>query len=127
MNKYIGLSIVAVGLGLTSCNDFLDKMPDSRTDVTSAEQVSLLLTSAYAQSNSIVMAEMASDNAMDNGTTFTFEDKVQEEAYLWKDITSENNDAPKEFWESCYTAVATANEALAAIDKMENSDALKGH
>lgn len=126
MNKYIGLSIVSVGLGLTSCNDFLDKMPDSRTDVTSAEQVSLLLTSAYAQSNSIVMAEMASDNAMDNGTTFTFEDKVQEEAYLWKDITSENDDAPKDFWESCYTAVATANEALAAIDKMENPDALKG-
>ena len=126
MNKYIGLSIVAVGLGLTSCGDFLDKMPDSRTDITNAEQVNLLLTSAYAQSNSIVMAEMSSDNAMDNGSTFTVEDKVQEEAYLWQDITSEDDDAPKGLWESCYMAVATANEALASIEKLGNTTDLQG-
>ena len=57
MNKYIGLSIIAVGLGLTSCNDFLDKIPDNRTEVTSEEQVTLLLTTAYSSNNSIIMAE----------------------------------------------------------------------
>ena len=73
MNKYIGLSIIAVGLGLTSCNDFLDKIPDNRTEVTSEEQVTLLLTTAYSSNNSIIMAEMASDNAMGivaGGSTF---------------------------------------------------------
>ena len=120
MNKYIGLSVIAVGLGLTSCNDFLDKMPDSRAEIDTNEKVALLLTSAYPQTNSIVMAEMSSDNAMDNGSTFTFEDKVQEEAYLWKDITSEDSDAPKDFWNSCYSAVATANQALSAIEEMGN-------
>lgn len=120
MNKYIGLSIIAVGLGLTSCNDFLDKIPDNRTEVTSEEQVTLLLTTAYSSNNSIIMAEMASDNAMDNGSTFTFEDKLQEEAYLWKDITSEDNDATKDFWESGYLAVSTANQALLAIEEMGN-------
>lgn len=120
MNKYIGFSIIAVGLALTSCDDFLDKMPDSRAEIDTNEKVSLLLTSAYPETNSIVIAEMASDNAMDNGSTFTFEDKVQQETYLWKDVTSENTDAPKQFWNSCYSAVATANQALAAIDELGN-------
>lgn len=126
MNKYIGLSVITVAMGLASCNDFLDKMPDSRAEVDTQEKVTLLLTTAYAGSNSIVMAEMASDNAMDNGSTFTFEDKVQEEAYLWKDITSEDDDAPKWLWNNCYTAVATANQALAAIDEMGNPANLQG-
>ena len=30
MKKYIGLSIIALSLGLTSCNDWLDKLPDNR-------------------------------------------------------------------------------------------------
>ncbi len=126
MNKYIGLSIIAVGLGLTSCGDFLDKMPDSRAEINTAEKVSLLLTSAYAQTNGIVMAEMSSDNAMDNGSTFTVEDKVQEEAYLWQDITSEDDDSPKGLWNHCYNAVATANQALASIDEMGNPASLQG-
>ena len=125
MNKYIGLSIIAVGLGFTSCDDFLDKMPDSRAEVDTKEKVTLLLTTAYAESNSIVMAEMSSDNAMDNGSTFTFEDKVQEEAYLWKDITSEDDDGPKWLWNNCYIAVATANQVLAAIDEMGNPSELQ--
>ena len=56
MNKYLGLSIIAVGLALTSCDDFLDKMPDKRAEVNTVEKVNLLLTSAYASHNSIVMA-----------------------------------------------------------------------
>ncbi len=111
---------MTAALGMVSCNDFLDEMPDSRTDITSEQQVSLLLTTAYSESNGIVMAEMASDNTMDNGATFTFEDKVVEEAYLWKDITSEDDDATKQMWESCYHAAATANEALATINEMGN-------
>jgi hypothetical protein len=77
MNKYLGLSIIAVGLALTSCDDFLDKMPDKRAEVNTVEKVNLLLTSAYASHNSIVMAEMASDNSMDNGSLYTYEDRMQ--------------------------------------------------
>ena len=120
MNKYLGLSIIAVGLALTSCDDFLDKMPDKRAEVNTVEKVNLLLTSAYASHNSIVMAEMASDNSMDNGSLYTYEDRMQEESYLWKPITTEGNDSPKAFWDACYGAVATANQALAAIDEMGN-------
>jgi hypothetical protein len=109
-----------MAVSLTGCDSFLDKTPDNRTEINTAEQTSLLLTTAYPATNSIVMAEMASDNAMDNGSSFTIEDKLQEEAYLWKDITSEDDDAPQTFWESCYRAVGTANEALLAISKMEN-------
>lgn len=126
MNKYIGISVIAVGLGLTSCGDFLDKLPDDRADINSTDKVTQLLTSAYATNNSIVMAEMASDNAMDNGSLFTYDDRMQEESYLWQPITTEGNDSPESFWDACYLAVATANQALAAIDEMGNPTELRG-
>jgi tetratricopeptide (TPR) repeat protein len=101
-------------------------MPDNRADINSTDKVTQLLTTAYASHNSIVMAEMASDNAMDNGSLFTYDDRMQEESYLWQPITTEGNDSPKPFWDACYGAVATANQALAAIDNMGNPSELQG-
>ena len=42
---------VAAAMTLTSCDDFLDKMPDNRTEINSAEKVTKLLVSAYSESN----------------------------------------------------------------------------
>lgn len=33
MKKYIGLSIIALSMGLASCNDYLDKLPDDRAEI----------------------------------------------------------------------------------------------
>lgn len=107
-------------LSLVSCNDYLDKLPDNRTQLDSEKKITALLVSAYPQNNSIVMQEMASDNAMDNGMQYTVEDKMQEEAYRWKDVTSTSSDSPKSLWQSCYSAAAAANHALQAIDNMGN-------
>ena len=38
MKKYIGLSILAFSFGMTSCNDYLDKMPDDRATVDTEEK-----------------------------------------------------------------------------------------
>lgn len=32
MKKYIVFSIIALSMGLTSCNDWLDKLPDNRME-----------------------------------------------------------------------------------------------
>ena len=107
-------------LALTSCDDYLDKVPDDRAEVNTVDKVAKLLVSAYAGNNSNLILEMSSDNARDNGSNYTPEELEQEEAYLWKDQTSTDNDAAQSVWDACYMAAAHANQALAAIDEMGN-------
>ena len=47
-NKYsIGLAAIAMLLATSSCEGFLDKMPDNRTELDNSEKVLQLLVSAY--------------------------------------------------------------------------------
>jgi tetratricopeptide (TPR) repeat protein len=71
------------------------------------------------------MLEMASDNARDNGSTYSFDDQGQQESYLWKPVTDMGNDYTKSLWDACYGASAAANQALAAIDEMGNPASLQ--
>lgn len=105
----------------TSCDGFLDTMPDNRAEIDTESKVTSLLVSAYPSKSDFVMTEMSTDNAMDNGSRFTYEAIEHEEAYLWKDITVTANDSPKSLWDACYSAIAAANQALDAIDKMGNT------
>lgn len=118
------LIIILVGL-LASCNDFLDTMPDNRAEVNTVEKVTKLLVSAYPTNSITVIAEMSSDNAMDNGANFTPYNQEQEDAYLWKDITTTGNDSPKAIWDSHYGAIAAANQALQAIEEMGDPESLQ--
>lgn len=114
-------------LALTSCDDFLDKVPDDRAEVNTEDKISKLLVSAYAGNNSNLILEMSSDNARDNGTSYDFDELEQEEAYLWKDQTSTDNDAAQSVWDACYMAAAHANQALAAIEDMGNPASLSAY
>ena len=62
--KKLYIAIVALGLssGMTSCNDYLDKQPDSRLDLQSPTDVSKLLVNAYPQVHPAYLLEMYSDN-----------------------------------------------------------------
>lgn len=109
---------------LSSCNDYLDKLPDNRTLLDSEEKVTNLLVSAYPENEATVICEMASDNAMDNGMRYTIESKYQQEAYLWKDITDVSQDTPTGLWGSYYGAIAVANQALEAIKDLGNKPSM---
>ena len=62
MKKFNLVYILAAGLlALTSCNDYLDKVPDNRAEVNSVDKVAKLLVSAYASHNSNLILEMSSD------------------------------------------------------------------
>ena len=122
--KYLLYSTMCAALAMTSCQDFLDTMPGNRAEVDSADKVTALLVSAYPTATHIVMTEMSSDNAMDNGSRYDVEDLAQEEAYLWEDITSVGNDSPQVYWDACYNAIAAANQALQAIEDMGNPASL---
>jgi hypothetical protein len=126
MKKYNLLYIaICLGFMLASCDDFLDEMPDNRAEIDTASKITSLLVSAYPDKTPLVMEEMASDNAKDNGVKFSFESQEHEDSYLWKDITNIGNDSPKSFWDACYGAIAAANQALHAIEEMGNPAGLQ--
>ena len=53
---------IVSALTLTSCNDFLDTMPDNRTTLDSQEKISDLLVTAYPSNQYAVINELISDN-----------------------------------------------------------------
>lgn len=109
---------------LVSCNDFLDTMPDNRAEVNSAAKITSLLVSAYPTNSITLITELSSDNAKDNGAQFSPYNREQEDAYLWNDITTTDNDAPKAIWDAHYSAIAAANQALYAIEELGSPQSL---
>ena len=113
---------------LTSCNDFLDTLPDKRAELDNETKIAQILVSAYPDMLPVMMFEMMSDNVADNGPQYTDNSNAQlnRQAYCFEDITESYWDAPKTTWESCYAAIASANLALEAIEMMGNPSTLNG-
>lgn len=122
----------------TSCESFLDTLPDNRTQIDSETKIRQLLVSAYPGANYSVLAELSSDNFVDNNVIVPtarlspFE-RMHDEIFSWSDVVSSNQqDSPSYVWERCYAAISTANEALHAIEQLQLKDstvnlkALKG-
>lgn len=114
MKKYIAFTIMALALGLTSCNDFLDKLPDDRAELDTQDKISKFLVSAYVNNLPDFIFEISSDNVLDNGTAYKAQPN-QDKIYHWQDVETEGNDDPRSLWNGGYEAAAAANEALAAI------------
>ena len=119
MKKYIGFSIIALSMGLTSCSDFLDKLPDNRAELTSEANIQLLLTSAYPDNDFIAVTEYASDNVDDYGDNNPYTDRFLDQLFHWEDVTETNNESPENVWQASYNAIASANQALEAIKEIE--------
>ena len=81
MNKYIGISLIAVSAALVSCNDFLDELPDNRAELNSEANIELLLTSAYPQSDFIAITEYSSDNVDDYGENNPYTQRFLDQVY----------------------------------------------
>ena len=118
MKKYIGFSIIALGLTLTSCDDWLDKLPDNRMELQTPSDVSSLLVSAYPSSHPAYLLEMYSDNTDDCvNPSWSEASRFQAQAYKWEDITETGEDeSPQELWNRHYLAIASANAAIDLIE-----------
>ncbi|MDR0691911.1 MAG: RagB/SusD family nutrient uptake outer membrane protein [Prevotellaceae bacterium] len=106
-----------------SCNEFLDEMPDNRTELDSKDKITKLLVSAYAERLHILTTEMMSDNIDDIGSALGGSiGRFQDQMFHWEDDieTSDNNESTKSVWESHYLAIANANQALQAIAELGN-------
>ena len=128
MNKINKILIcLFVVLLATSCDDFLGTLPDNRTQMDNATKISQLLVSAYPSANYATLAELSSDNFVDNNSILPvilsgFE-QMDDQIYAWEDATtSTQEDSPSFVWGKCYSAIAAANHALAAIDQLQLTD-----
>lgn len=126
--KYLIYSVPALLLSLASCNDYLDKMPDTRVELNTVEQLRLLLVSGYPNANYSLLGEFSSDNVIDNnspsdkGVRYNLPsyNKIDDEIFAWQDAKADSgDDSPTQVWESYYHAIACANAVLAKIPEFE--------
>lgn len=123
--KYLLSTVLAVSLlGFSSCDDYLDKLPDNRMELKSTDDVSNLLVSAYSSHYPAYLLEMYSDNTdcIDN-TGWTEYDKFQGQAYRWEDITEiQDAESPQELWNAYYKAISSANASIEYIAKLSDTE-----
>ena len=125
MRKYIPISLAAASLlALVSCNDFLDELPDNRSNTESPQKVQELLGTAYPEALYMEIAETMSDNSGDK-EALSESSVFNTDMYFWRN----NNEAlvydrPTFYWNQSYTAIASANQALASINKLGGGSSL---
>lgn len=115
---------VCVGGGLlASCDDYLDKLPDNRTDLDSEAKIADLLVSAYPDTHFAAACELMSDNT-DEEEGQSALSQFQEELASWRDPTSMEQDCPYFIWSEYYTSIAACNNVLKAIEQRGNPPSL---
>lgn len=130
--KFRYLSIVAVlaVLGLSSCNDYLDKVPDTRVYLANVEQLRQLMVDGYLSSSYAATCELSTDNVIDNNSpddngvryNLSAYDVADNQLYAWQEVTlSMDNDTPSGLWSSAYNAVAVANAVLEKVAQFEET------
>lgn len=117
MRKHIIYMLVAGGvIGMAGCKKYLETLPDNRTVVTTPDQVSQLLTTAYPSINYLLFCEAMSDNAEDKGNASLPPNPnttaVNAQSYKWTDVQFQDYDSPEGYFHACYNAIAAANQAL---------------
>src|SRR6478752_4902086 len=98
------------------CSKTLEKLPDNRTVISNPDQVTQLLASAYPHASYMPFTEPLSDNAEDKGAASVTADpesyQINSQSYRFEDVTTVKYDSPIAYWDSCYRAIAVANQAL---------------
>ncbi len=125
-NKYIAFTLLAASFGLSSCDSYLDELPDNRMELKTGQDITDLLVSAYPARHPAFLLERYSDNNDQFDVTgWNDGDQFEQEAYNWKDITDVSiSESPQELWEDFYLRIATANEALKAIRQQSDTTSL---
>lgn len=113
--------ILALGV-MTSCDSFLDTMPDQRAELNTTKKVKDILISAYPTLLPMLLYEMRTDNMADNGELYSMPGNLMTRSYRYEDVGENDWDTPQELWDACYKAIAAANQALEAIEALGTPD-----
>jgi hypothetical protein len=123
MRKILSYTTVVLLFTTTGCKKFLDKNPDNRASLSSPEQVSQLLGTAYPQANYMTFCESISDNVADKGKGE--QNRTNIDPFFFRDVDYKDQDSPEFYWDGCYTAIAAANQALETIRNAPDSNQYK--
>lgn len=108
-------------ISMTSCDSYLDKMPDNRTEIDTEDKVERMLVSAYPTHEYNLFSEYMSDNLDDTGESNPYTDRYLDQVYSWQDVTETDNSDPESYWQDLNMCIESANVALDAIAKMPQS------
>ena len=138
--RYKILFLAVALIGLSSCKDFLDKVPDTRVYLVNLDQLQQLLVTGYMDSNYALVGELSSDNVIDNNSPskmkgsegvryhLSFYSQADEQVFAWDDVDLDisSSDTPSGVWNSCYGAIACANAVLQKADEFEETGMIEG-
>lgn len=110
------LSFVA----LFGCDAYLDETPDNRQTVTTLEDVSELLVSAYSNA-SYNYIEWKTDNSVEIKDNTQYDWMTENFSYL-PVVSEESQDTPTYLWNENYAAISHANQALEELGNIEITD-----
>lgn len=121
------LAVLALA-SLSSCNDFLDKVPDTRVELKTPEQLRMLMVNAYPWAGYSLIGELSSDNVIDNNSpneqgvryNLSVFDKIDNELFAFEEAKSTSGkDSPTEVWEAYYHSIACCNAVLERVAQLE--------
>lgn len=109
--------LVFVTLSLGSCEKkFLDVSPDNRTKINTVQKVAQLTGTAYPTADYLTFTEAASDNSEDKGPGVGDVNDLITTYYTWQDYPGAETNSAGNYWNGCYEAIASANQALESIE-----------
>ncbi|GGH22716.1 RagB/SusD family nutrient uptake outer membrane protein [Sphingobacterium alkalisoli] len=118
MKKIFITTLFISALVFGGCSKYLETTPDMRAELDTPNKIAELLTSAYPRANYITFTEAASDNAGDKGNIAGTGEPENRDPWMFKDVESRDEDTPTFYWYGAYRAIAAANHALEAIEKL---------
>ena len=120
INKTIVVLLLFISFSYISCDDYLNEVPDDRQEIKTLENLSELLVSGYSEA-SYNFIEWKTDNAVAiiGNTQYN---ELTENFQFVPVVSSEEQDTPGYFWANTYNAIAHANQVLAEIDNVENTN-----
>jgi len=116
-------------LSALGCTDYLDENPDNRIEANTLDKASELLVAAYPKADYLFTDGMTGD--VEYIVTNTQIARMTD-IFLWEELDEyDDQGSPGFYWNKAYEAIAQANAALEAIDKIESydfgfKDAIKG-
>lgn len=113
---YTAFAAAVAAASLTSCDSFLDTLPDNRAELNTLDKIERILVSAYPEHEPMFFGEYMSDNVDDTGANNPYTDRFVDQVYNWEDVTESDNASPESFWEDMNLRIEAANTALAAIE-----------
>ncbi|MFT6335810.1 MAG: hypothetical protein ACJA2S_003372 [Cyclobacteriaceae bacterium] len=116
-SKYILSVITLLMLSLSSCDNYLDEVPDNRVSLDNLNKAGQLLTNAYSVSSPAFTDWLTDDLSYTIGT---IKRPHHDRLFTWSDDISDptEQDSPAHFWSENYNAIAHANEVLAVLDDL---------